>query len=1227
MRMPLETEGDNGLTLLPSVGERRRRWWGLHGAGWGQACADDPGAYTMMSEAEAGTAEAEARACGQPVPEEEADGAAAGRLQALVWRAAAVHGARRAVCWESQAAGGSLCYTYNQVTSLSNALQQLLQLHCSTNHGHVIGLYCQPTVNLPSCILGILQIGAAFCPIDPESPPRLSAYFVQRCKLKYILVQVDMMQKFRDSLSTWLYIDVEYDIPMLNIVLVKIQWQVTNVDSLPSELGNEENIICSKIGHLSKSKLETAEEDNKKYVPKNADCQRHGFMAYILQTSGTTGTPKIVQVPHQCIVPNVLHLKSIFKVTPDDVIFMASPLTFDPSVVEMFVALSSGAMLLIVPPVIKMMPKRLAKVLFQHHKVSVMQVTPTLIKRFGSEVMTSVVLSANTSLRVLALGGEAFPSLCVLKSWRGEGNKTQVFNLYGITEVSSWATYYNISEETLCSTIQLHEGCVPLGFPLLGTILDVVDNSGQIIHEGEGQVFIGGKERVCFLDDEKTVCPGTMRATGDWVIIKDGHMYYKGRQDNQIKRHGKRLNLESVQQVAEGLKQVEACVVAKYDHDKLVLFVVPRGIAELREGITTNFRRDILLELGKYLPSHAIPDDVVQIDSLPFTTHGKIDRTTLIQIYQERTKNSNCTPGKKELWEGIHRLWKVVLNLPEDMPDASENCMFLYSGGDSLKALKLAEEIETFLGQKVFGLTEVILNSSLLDIYHHINNTIFCEAKVEEEPDDKNDRKMKRRRINDESAGSQPEPIEQWRPTATFANITTISRGSQITKLNTTISYENCTNSPDIQEEKELMNDESNRKEKKENDSFNVYENVNANEEKMPIKNSNCESLVTKVIKPPRNDGKFMPEDLLANYRTISLKIRWKSDTAKCVDSSPLVVVSGDNDSDETVYIGSHSHRMQAIDVLSGKIKWERILGDRIESSACMSRCGNFIIVGCYDGSICVLRENDGETHWMFWTGNSIKSSPVMDPDLGLVYVGSHDQYVYALDILGKMCVWKLHCGGGAVFSTPCLNKSPRILYVATLGESLVAVNPDTGNVVWKRSCGKPLFSSPQCTAQSVYIGCVAGSLQCFSHNGDQLWQFSTGGPIFSSPCICNFAAADQKIICGSHDCFVYCLNEDGNLVWKFETSKQVYAVPFVFTNCDLDDRTLVAVISTDGNLWILAAATGELVTSYSLPGEVFSSPVLWKKTLIVGCRNNYVYCLEMSALEQKAQTVLGESK
>lgn len=78
----------------------------------------------------------------------------------------------------------------------------------------------------------------------------------------------------------------------------------------------------------------------------------------------------------------------------------------------------------------------------------------------------------------------------------------------------------------------------------------------------------------------------------------------------------------------------------------------------------------------------------------------------------------------------------------------------------------------------------------------------------------------------------------------------------------------------------------------------------------------------------------------------LALRVRWKTNTRKCVDASPLVIIPSKEEVSASVYVGSHSHAMQAIDLDSGEIKWEKNLGDRIESSACVSKCGNFIVVG-----------------------------------------------------------------------------------------------------------------------------------------------------------------------------------------------------------------------------------------------------------------------------------------
>lgn len=74
-----------------------------------------------------------------------------------------------------------------------------------------------------------------------------------------------------------------------------------------------------------------------------------------------------------------------------------------------------------------------------------------------------------------------------------------------------------------------------------------------------------------------------------------------------------------------------------------------------------------------------------------------------------------------------------------------------------------------------------------------------------------------------------------------------------------------------------------------------------------------------------------------------------------------------------------------------------------------------------------------------------------------------------------------------------------------------------------------------------------------------------------------------------------------------------MFSTPFVFDGTHWGVRTLVAVCSTDGKVWVLDGESGTLKTSLSLPGELFSSPVVWGRNLVVGCRNDYVYCLELT--------------
>ncbi|XP_062431596.1 beta-alanine-activating enzyme isoform X4 [Rhea pennata] len=1018
-------------------------------------------------------------------------------LQAMVNEAASLHPERKAVWFDECNGRPPASYTYATVVKLAVELTAFLRKHCGHRGKCEIGLYCYPGVNLPSWILGILQVPAAYSPVDPDTPPILTTYFMKKCNLQYILVENDKINKFKMSHEGWFYHNSSI-IEHLGLTLFQISWsnadKSSQLDNVKSKyepfkaIGNlqPDNTVCPDQLEVKTSKVG--------YM----DVGQKYSLAYVLHTSGTTGIPKIVRVPHKCIVPNIQHLKSIFDITKDDMLFLASPLTFDPSVVELFTALTSGASLLIVPNTIKMMPVKLSAALFHQHHVTVLQTTPTLLRRFGAHIIKSTVLSSNTSLRVLALGGEAFPVLNLLKSWKHKENKTSIFNLYGITEVSSWATCYKIPEEVFSADFR-SDFPVPLGSPLLGTAVEVRDASGSAVVEGEGQIFIGGEERICFLDDEITVPLGTMRETGDFVRVQDTKMVFLGRKDNQIKRHGKRFNIEYLQQ--------------------------------------------------------------------------------------------------------------SVLGLLEDSTEISKDSVFLFSGGDSLKALRFYEEIEILVGRAVPGLLEVILSCSIEEVYTHIRKTLFPSEDQLMTCDNTIKRKLSED-SGEESCGKYVKlKSERYFEVASgLISFIAVSRGNRLFSMNSSKSFMQPNDMVQIGTELRQL------------PSFLHFLSPNARksqEQEYEMEKSRSLAVIDKAN--ITDTSATQPNYAECNPGTmarLTLCIRWKSNTRRCVDASPLVVIPFTDEVSASVYVGSHSHTVQAIDLDLGEIKWERNLGDRIESSACVSKCGNFIVVGCYDGLIYVLGSSDGKIHWTFVTEDAVKSSAVVDPSTGIVYVGSHDQHVYALDIYKKTCMWKIHCEGGAVFSSPCLSFSPHHLYVATLGGLLLAVNPATGNKTWKSSLGKPLFSSPHCNEKYVYVGCVDGNLYCFTHSGEKVWQFSTNGPVFSSPCISSLTK--QEIFFGSHDCFIYCCNMEGNLLWKFEATSSVYGTPFVFQIDDLKNKILLAAVSTDGKVWILNAKSGTAEGVDKLPGEIFSSPVVWGTKLVVGCRNDYVYCLDLYATGKK---------
>ncbi|XP_064190072.1 beta-alanine-activating enzyme isoform X2 [Anguilla rostrata] len=964
---------------------------------------------------------------------------------------------------------------------------------------------------------------------------------------------------------------------------------------------------------------------------------RQGLLAYVLHTSGTTGLPKIVRVPHKCIVPNVLHFRSLFQVTSEDVVFMASPLTFDPSVVEMFLSLSSGACLLIVPTVIKKVPDRLATVLFKHHRITILQATPTLVGRFGGCVLQRVVLCAASSLRILALGGEACPPVSVLRGWRGEGNSTRFFNLYGTTEVSCWATCYKLHLDTMSL------GSVPLGSVLMGTVVEVRGEDGRVITCGEGQVFIGGEDRVCFLGDEVAVAKGTMRSTGDWVELRDSHLYYLGRRDRLVKRHGQRLHLDALHQVLQSLPQVEVCAVTLCEGHRLVAFVVPssgdptpspRGPTPSPRGHTPSsgeLQREILGMLSQLLPPYSIPDTIMLLPALPLTSHGKVNMGDLLQVYERQRAvlmSHDALGDRDTLRELLQKLWKEVLSLSADTPVAMDS-HFLLSGGDSLRSLRLCDDITAAVGVALPGLLEVILSGSFADLLSHVVKAVFQKEGKDDATPAPERFSLAKRKQQDPPPTAQPrrkQPVSLSPREKQWGGFTVVRRAGEVTE------------GPPPSQQNQLLNFHGNTvsrtavpnqgTEHTHSRTAVPNEGTEHTHSRTAVPNEGTEHTHSRTAGPnegtehthsrtTRPSGRAADECVVGvratAFSALALRVQWQSDTGRCVDASPVLLVTESGGA--VAYVGSHSHRLQAITLRGGQLLWERVLGGRLEASAAITACGSLIAIGCYDGQVYFLSVETGQTHWVFATRDSVKSSPAVDILTALVLVGSHDGHMYALDPEARCCRWSRHCGGGAIFSSPCLDPSLRQLYVATLRGELLCLKPENGTPLWTHSSAAPFFSSPCYSGTTICIGSVDQNIYGFSPSGNLLWRFTTDGPVFSSPCGMPTSLANQRVFCGSHDGSVYCLRScDGALVWRFQAGQKVFSSPFLFHSSASQDECLVAVTATDGMLWILGAEDGEPRASVSLPGEIFSSPVLWGRTLVVGCRNDFVYGIELTA-------------
>lgn len=548
-----------------------------------------------------------------------------------------------AVCDDAQ-------LTYGQLNDRANQLAHHLRKGGVAPEMRV-GICMEPSLQLVVAMLGILKAGGAYVPLDPSYPKQRLDYMVDDADLSVMVIDPHQASRFAEAFKN----------PRMNVVKLDATWTTINQEGTT----NPDTPI---------------DPDN---------------LAYVLYTSGTTGTPNGALVSHHNVIRLFGTTRQYFGFDEHDVWTMFHSFAFDFSVWEIWGALLHGGRIVIVPYRISRSPISFLDLLHRE-RVTVLNQTPSAFAQFmGVEETDS---RTETTLRWVIFGGEAL-DLHSLKPWfdRHGDQKPCLVNMYGITETTVHVTCRPLSAS---DATEAPGSVIGRAIPDLQVYL--LDRDRRLVPDGvPGEIYVGGAG-VCrgylnrpdltaqrFINNPFSDDPhARLYKSGDLARrLDNGDIEYLGRTDQQVKIRGFRVEpaeIEAALQRYQGVRQT--VVMARRDDgdDDYIAAYIVAG-----DGNTPT-STELRSHLRQTLPDYMIPSVFVVLDCLPLTLNGKIDRDALPRPQPQRPRLAqHYVAPRSTLERRLVEIWQNVLGVePVGVHDN-----FFDLGGHSLKAITLLARI------------------------------------------------------------------------------------------------------------------------------------------------------------------------------------------------------------------------------------------------------------------------------------------------------------------------------------------------------------------------------------------------------------------------------------------------------------------------------------------------------------------------------------------------------
>jgi amino acid adenylation domain-containing protein/non-ribosomal peptide synthase protein (TIGR01720 family) len=498
--------------------------------------------------------------------------------------------------------------------------------------GDIVGIHLKRSPELIIAVLGVLKAGAAYLPMENDMP---------MARIKFIVEDSNCKLLISDSLAGY----SDFGNKALDILTFESLLSITDAR-------------CSLTRNNSKD------------------------LAYVIYTSGTTGQPKGVMIEHGSLSNYVIWGSRQYVGEEKNSFALYSSISFDLTVTSIFIPLVTGNKIFIYDEDDTQVS--IASVI-KNKQINVVKLTPSHLR----VLVDNNLLSSGSEIRKLIVGGEVLDTQLARDVYERMGEEVEIFNEYGPTEATVGCMIYKFDLSDVNNT-------VPIGRPIANTQIYLLDKylrpvsgntPGDIYIAGEGlargYLFLEALTNEKFVENPY-IKGKNMFKTGDRAKrLLNGNLEFLGRNDNQIKISGYRVELSEIesQLIKSGQVREVVVLVDKKKSNNILAYFIPLKSGKLLDVSLRNY-------LAERLPYYMIPKEFIPLEFLPLTANGKVDYVKLLSIRSDEL-NSKKTGPRNEIERVFVKTWINILNVDEI--GIRDN--FYELGGDSIKAVQISSRL------------------------------------------------------------------------------------------------------------------------------------------------------------------------------------------------------------------------------------------------------------------------------------------------------------------------------------------------------------------------------------------------------------------------------------------------------------------------------------------------------------------------------------------------------